>query len=121
MIPTSDRTNSGPHRPRRYVAATRVESLPEEDAGQPDVLTVPSGTIPEVLGWVGGDPARALEALEFEHDHSARPTLIVALEDIVDAGTSSEDADVEETAGSDEAVDADDGAAVTDDEAPAAD
>lgn len=47
-------------------------------------LTVPEGTIAEVLEWVGDDPLRAAAALAFEQEQSSpRSTLISQLEAIV--------------------------------------
>lgn len=45
---------------------------------------VPSGNIPEILEWVGDDPARALAALSVERDGDDRPTLVAALEDVIE-------------------------------------
>lgn len=44
--------------------------------------TVPAGTIPDVLAWVGNDPARARAALDAERDGANRSSLINQLEPI---------------------------------------
>jgi len=42
---------------------------------------VPSGTIAEVLAWVGDDPERAQAAYDAERAGQGRVTLLTALED----------------------------------------
>jgi len=45
-------------------------------------MTVPEGTVQEVLDWVGDDPGRAQEAIDAERAGSNRSTLITQLESI---------------------------------------
>jgi hypothetical protein len=52
-------------------------------------MTVPDGTVQDVLDWVGDDPGRAQEALDAEQAGQARSTLIARLEAI--ASTTQED------------------------------
>lgn len=56
-------------------------------------MTVPTGTVAEVLCWVGDDPDRAHEALDAERAGQDRSTLITQLEAI----TSKEGNEVTET------------------------
>lgn len=45
-------------------------------------MTVPQGTVAEILEWVGDDAARAQEALDAEYSGAGRSTLITQLEAI---------------------------------------
>jgi hypothetical protein len=45
-------------------------------------MTVPEGTVQDVLDWVGDDPGRAQEALDAENAGQQRSTLITQLEAI---------------------------------------
>lgn len=45
-------------------------------------MTVPQGTVAEILEWVGDDPGRAQEALDAEYSGAGRSTLITQLEAI---------------------------------------
>lgn len=56
-------------------------------------MTVPTGTVQDVLDWVGDDPARAQEALDAEQAGQQRSTLIAQLESIA----AKEATDVSET------------------------
>lgn len=56
-------------------AAPETETEPETD---PDA--VPTGTIDEVLAWVGEDRVRAEQALEAERANQKRTTLVGQLE-----------------------------------------
>lgn len=59
-----------------------VETLPAtvEEASE----TVPDGTGPEILEWVGTDVERAVEALSAEEAGKKRKTVIKALEEIIE-------------------------------------
>lgn len=45
-------------------------------------MTVPQGTVAEILDWVADDPVRAQEALDAEYSGAGRSTLITQLEAI---------------------------------------
>lgn len=67
--------NSSPHRRRRYV--------PEGDGAEAVVSEVPSGTIPQVLEWVGDDLDRAADALAAEQSGEGRVSLVERLESML--------------------------------------
>lgn len=64
-------------------------------------MTVPEGTMQDVLDWVGSDPARANEALDAEEAGANRSTLITKLEAIA---SEPEEAAVTDAITTDEAV-----------------
>ena len=66
-----------PYAPKRKNAAAEVQPKVEE---KEEVL---SGTVVEVLAWVGGDKNRAQAALDTEKEGAERVTLIHALEDLL--------------------------------------
>lgn len=51
-----------------------------------DPNAVPSGTVDDVLDWVGTDPVRAQAALDAEDSGKQRSTLMEALQATVDEG-----------------------------------
>jgi hypothetical protein len=53
-------------------------------------MTVPTGTVQDVLDWVGDDPERAQEALVAERDGQNRSTLVSQLESISCGGDDDE-------------------------------
>lgn len=70
-------TNSNPYAAKSSSKRTQ----PKEVDTTPKV---PSGTVKEVLEWVGDDKEKAAQALEAEKDGAKRSTLISTLEEIVD-------------------------------------
>jgi hypothetical protein len=67
------------------VAPVVVPEQPVE-ADQTDELTVPEGSIKNVLAWVGDDRTKAQAALDAENAASEpRTTLVTKLEDIISA------------------------------------
>lgn len=66
-------SESNPYAPKGSVAK-RLESKEVE---------VPSGTIDEVLAWVGEDTARAELALEAENSGHKRKTLTARLKELI--------------------------------------
>ena len=57
---------------RHSVTVEVVEEMDED-------LTVPSGTVDEILAWAGDDPARREAALEAEQAGKNRVSLVKAL------------------------------------------
>jgi len=65
---------------------TETASAPEPEVKANDGEEVPSGTIKEVLTWVGEDKERAQAALDAEKaSDSERKTLVTSLEEILGA------------------------------------
>jgi len=72
-----------------YARTKKVVDIPEDRAHiyenrrhyqrLDDPITVPEGSVAEVLQWVGDDPARRRAALEAERRGKARMTLIEKL------------------------------------------
>lgn len=77
-----------PFKARKRVTETVevVEDTAPETPNTPEEATseVPTGTIKEVLDWVGDDADRAVEALTEEESGERRKTLTKALEDIIE-------------------------------------
>lgn len=68
-----------------YAAKSSSEREQPENVATPEPTSdVPSGTVREVLEWVGDDQDRAEQALAAEKEGAKRSTLISELEDILD-------------------------------------
>lgn len=69
-----------------YAAPAKItvekESIPEIVIEVPSNI-VPTGTVPEVLAWVGADLVRAQLALDAELDGNKRKSLIATLQNII--------------------------------------
>jgi len=59
------------------------KSNPRASSGSRSLGDPETTTVEQVLGWVGGDHARALKAQEWETAGAARTTLLSALAEIV--------------------------------------
>lgn len=67
-------------------AVANVPSVPAPEAPEPDAITVPEGSIKNVLAWVGDDRTKAQAALDAENaTDDPRTTLVSKLEDILSA------------------------------------
>lgn len=62
-----------------------TRALPEPVALRSDIAAVPTGTVDEVLAWVGGDVNRAAAAAAVEGQGQQRTTLLDRLDDIMTA------------------------------------
>lgn len=66
-----------------YAAKSKSDAKPVEVVEE--TVEVPTGTVKEVLEWVGDDKERAQLALDAETESTARKSLIQALEEVIDA------------------------------------
>lgn len=65
-----------------------TQPITAPDAGPEDV---PSGTVPEVMTWVGDDPVRAQKALDAEVENDKpRKGLVEQLSEMIDAEADSD-------------------------------
>lgn len=62
-----------------------TRAVPEPIALRSDIAAVPTGTVDEVLAWVGGDVNRAAAAAAVEDQGQQRTTLLDRLDDIMTA------------------------------------
>jgi hypothetical protein len=90
----ADSTRNRRNAPRVVDPVPTSKPIVAKDADPNDV---PSGTVPEILTWVGEDKERAQRALEVENaDEKPRKGLIKALSELIDA-ESEDDAAADES------------------------
>ena len=91
---------SGSEKPARLLASKHDRYEAPKPTSEPVIAPeaseddVPSGTVPEVLTWVGDDVERAQKALDEEvANDKPRKGLVAQLQEMIDAEAAEEDAE----------------------------